>query len=684
MVKLTVTQKVHLYLYGCTRKFRKPKAVNVTKLAEVWGCTPAQVSEGLRRLIDKGNIRRTDKDGNPIPRDHDTPAHKRLLKLVLDNKGKLPWDRRSQINTARKLEIKFSSLRVIKRRINHLLHTEYDEHNHPTEIIILDEAEALAFLGDEPVVHSSAYGNFYYKYVKGWSKRNLQPKPKAQKPVKPPVKYIKHRLLEYLVEAGGKVLGGCTTHAKNLGCTPTAFTMAALRLERQGIITRSSGHIEIRDPEAVSFILAPFTDAPPNTPHTTRSLPSGLPSRRGKNSCKSSNCVTVLQEPPYPQNGKTVAKALISLVIRKRLEWEVARMLLYYPRNYEKGQQKIMETYRKIDVHTEEEDEVRRQKAGIQWARQKDICRTLLTSIRTHLGLGGALLEALVEETARRLQGFLPTVDNPDNDAAQQLVDFCELALPVDGTHLDWLNSFIDHSKTQLLSEFVCRGGIDMLVRIKAWNDADSGVIEQRVAWDIFAYLAYISRRPFDARWPEQFPNINGWDGVKTEESFWQGLTVADALSDYLAADYKLGSIEQLKPLLTRALCDKYPVRGPDGVTLTSAWDQESVHENLAVTEEYNTLRQWVAEMEQEMALLEGPRVEKFSLAWYEAKLERVRDYGLPGDVEIINQKVSALRRWCKADIHEQREKLVPMLNKPCRYCDPRLPWEEWDRIARQ
>lgn len=683
MVKLTTTQKVHLYLYGCTRKFRKPKAVNVNKLAEVWGCTPTQVSEGLRRLIDKGYIRRTDKDGSPIPRGHDTPAHKRLLKLLLDSNGKLPWDRRSQIKTARKLEIKFSSLRVIKRRINHLVHTEYDENNHPTEIIVLDEAEALAFIGDEPVVHSSAYGNQYYKYVRGWTKKNLYPKPKAQKPVKPPVKCLKHRLLEYLVEAGGKVLGGCTTHAKNLGCTPSAFTMAALRLERQGVITRSTGHIEVRDPEAVSFILAPFTVQPQNSPQTSRSLPSGLPSRRGKNSCKSSNYVTVLQEPPYPQKPKAVAKALISLVVRKRLEWEIARMLLYYPRNYEKGRLKIMETYRKISVHTEEEDEARRQKAGVQWGKQKAICRTLLTSIQTHLGIGGALLDALVEETARRLQGFLPTLDNPTNDAAEQLVDFCELALPVDGTHLDWLQSFIDHSKSQLLSEFVCRGGIDMLVRIKAWNDADSGVIEQRVAWDIFAYLAYISRRPFDARWPEQFPSINEWDGVRTEESFWQGMIVAEALGDYLSADYKLGSIEQLKPLIIRALVEKYPVRIGEAVTLTSAWDQESVHEGLAVTDEYQVLCQWVSEMEREMALLEGPRTEKFTLAWYEAKLERIRDYGLPGDVEIINQKISALRRWPKTNIYEQRDKLVPMMNRPSRYDNPMLPWEEWDRIAR-
>ena len=35
MVKLTVTQKVHLYLYGYTRKFQKPKAVNVTKLTKI-------------------------------------------------------------------------------------------------------------------------------------------------------------------------------------------------------------------------------------------------------------------------------------------------------------------------------------------------------------------------------------------------------------------------------------------------------------------------------------------------------------------------------------------------------------------------------------------------------------------------------------------------------------------------
>jgi hypothetical protein len=36
------------------------------------------------------------------------------------------------------------------------------------------------------------------------------------------------------------------------------------------------------------------------------------------------------------------------------------------------------------------------------------------------------------------------------------------------------------------------------------------------------------------------------------------------------------------------------------------------------------------------------------------------------------------MKRWRKASVDEQRNKLIPILNQPTRYDDPRLNWAGW------
>lgn len=675
-IKKTVPQQVLYHLYLHTRGERYPININVAELAAAFNCAQQTIAGALIKLQHEGKIKRVDRFGRACRLSDELSPVQRLVKRIIDCGGCILWDRQSVGRTARDMNIKFTSLKRYQRDAKQFVHVEYIK-NRPVSLTIIDMEAAKRFVG-KGNGDARHYGKGYYKYVKGWSKYiwNVKPKPVVEKVV---VKHIYHQILEYLVNSGGKLTGMQTEHAKYLGCTRTGFKNALKRLVEKGVVTYSQGTVEIRDAEKVAFLLAPFTKALPQ--EEEKNSPSSKPSNSFPLS-KHSNNVTVFTS-PHPQQQTAVSVLLASIIIRKQLEWQAARLRLFYPVNYEKGQHKLMELYKQVQAQTDEENEARRQRSGAMYGKQKAICHAILQSLQAHVGLGGPILDPLIEEVIRRLQGALPTVENPNNEAGEAFADWLESALPLDGVHLEWLHSFIENSSAQQLSEFVFRGGVEFLLRIKCWNDADRGVIEQRTAWDIMAYLAYIQQRPYNARYPEQFPVIGGWDGVKTEDSFWRGMVVGEALSSYLTADYKLNSIETMKPLIVRALCEEYPVKTPEGVVFTSAWDQESLHMGMAVSEEYYKLEEWVTEYQEAAAVNPAPRVEKYSLAWYENKHRAIFEYGFPGDVEAINQKISALRQWPKASLQEQQEKFLPILNRPTKYDQPMLPWETWDSIAR-
>lgn len=675
-IRKTIVDQVLYHLYLNTRHDRYPINLDTHELAAAFGTTSDGIHAALNQLKKQGKIKRVDRFGRLCNKADELSGAQRLVKKTLDCGGTLLYDKKSRMALARDMQIKYASLQRYKTRVKLLpfIHIEYDK-TRPVAIHITDMDAAKAYVG-KGSGDAKRYGKAYWKYVKGWSKTKWNPKPK---PAKPQQKHIKHFVLEYLVAHGGQITGIAKNHAASIGCKVGTFQKAVNRLAVAGVVSVAPGKIQIRDAEKVAFLLAPFTDRQPTTP--SQNSPSSMPSKP----CtllKNSNNVTVFIS-PHPQQQTAVSVLLASIIIRKQLEWQAARLRLFYPVNYEKGQHKLMELYKQIQAQTDEENEVRRQRSGAMYSKQKAICHAILQSLQVHVGLGGPILDPLIEEVIRRLQGALPTVENPNNEAGEAFADWLESALPLDGVHLEWLHSFLENSCAQQLSEFVFRGGVEFLLRIKCWNDADRGVIEQRTAWDIMAYLAYIRQRPYNARYPEQFPVIGGWDGVKTEDSFWRGMIVGEALSSYLTAEYKLNSIETLKPLIVRALCEEYPVKTPEGVVFTSAWDQESLHMGMAVSEEYYKLEEWVTEYQEAAAVNPAPRVEKYSLAWYENKYRAIFEYGFPGDVEAINQKISALKRWPKADIKEQQEKLLPQLNRPTKYDQPMLPWEAWDEIAR-
>ena len=681
MAELSLQNKLLNLLYHNTRNYKKPAPLNMDRLSEQWDCTPEQLHNALTNLIDKGQVRHTDLKGNPYRKE--VSAEHLLIRLILDNRNKLPWDKASRIKTARRMGIKLSSIIVIKRRLNPILHTEYDDTNHPIQIILMDECDGITRLPEGDIVPQTYYGHHYYKYVRGYSRR---PKIKPVKAPKPPQKFNAHRLCEYVVARGGAIYGSPRQHWQNVCSSQSGFDKAVRICLQRGLLQKTATGLQVLNAGRVASFLEPFSTCLPTSTNTNHSLSSGLLSKNDSSNVNPVTKVTVFTTDitPFPpkQRQKAVALNIFNLLVREKLRQEIAFRLLRYPRNYEKGRETIRQLYRDVKVHDEQTEEARRQQQGAMWGKQKAICLQLLSVLQEHLGISGLAGDALAAEMANRYQAALPTVEFPDNDLLTRLGTWADDTLPDDDCDESfWAGLFMNHSGSQLISEFVCRGGIDLLLRIMQFTEAEEGMIKQRAAWDVISYICHIERHKFNPKYPEQFQSISDWNGLKMASSFSNGLVITDALYNYMGNDHKLGSLLPIKPLICKAILEMYPVKGEDGETyFTSAWQEN--YRKLGEWEECEVLEQWIGEEGEKPELVDSCEIAKFTVKWFETKLKDVEKYGLPGDIDLLAEKITALKRWPKVSVEEQKDHLVPILNKPSRYVNAQLDWAEWSRRA--
>ena len=686
MLNQTLEAKLLDLIYHRTRNYKKPLQPDPSRLSHNLDTTEDAIKQALNRLRRKGQIKKTDQYGNALP--SRVSAERRLIKLLIENHGTLPWDRQHRIGIARQLNIKLTSLRKVKYNIDHLLHTEYGEHSRqPLQIMLLDLAEAEVYLDEDDQEIKYHKSDIQWKYVSGYRKPRLK-----CSPCKAPRRTLKHRILIHLVNSGGTVTSPASRQARYIGCKRRSYERAVSQLVTGGLVTKSANGLFVRDAERSASFLAqiglcptrPFSTANPSPPRPSSAV--AVSNRFNRYQIPS---VSVVNQSPLPSiltNETTVTRMLLwNLIIRRQLQTAIAQRMVWYAQNYEQGGTVIMNLKQRLNAADKSDSEVLRQARGQLWAVQKEICFDLLNKLKDYLKLGGVIADALTAETATRVQWALPALDLTERNLVGEMSEWLDFFLPVDSQPQEWVLSFIEHSHSATLSEFVCRGGLDLLFRIKAWNDAERGFVDQRIAWDILAYMAYIEINPFNYKYPDQFPNITSWDGLKTQESYWNGQVVQLALSYYMGFyEYKLGSIKQLQGLICKAICSEYPVRNEEGALFfISVWQQPGIHNELCEHEEYGVLRQWVKGYGEANKPTEKHGIPKYSLRWYENHLRAIEKYGLPGDIEAVRIKVSALRRWGKATVDEQKQKLVPQLNRPEKYSDPRLPWQAWDMIAR-
>jgi len=373
------------------------------------------------------------------------------------------------------------------------------------------------------------------------------------------------------------------------------------------------------------------------------------------------------------------------LVVREILTAEMYRMSVQYAKHYDGGQARIMDTKRAISEVDEEAIAAYKHRRGVMWGKQMRIIRELLTRFRDQLGLSGVVDDAIIRETARRIRWALPEVEDPDRDLADQLTSWMDTDFPVDELMQGLLRLFIECSGSQTIAEFVCRGGLDLAFRLMDWTQLPNGCVKHRAGWEVLSYIGYIERYPFQLQYEDRFPNITSWDMTR-KQSYCTGESMVAGLRLYMGLiGFPLTSLTVLKPIILKALTARYPTRDEDtqGIVVRSVWEDPETHIKLGDLDDYEVLCDWV----NEYWVTDGEAPEdgyaKYSLQWYEGLLERAKDYGLPGDVEALREKVAALREWPRASREKQGDVLARILYKPTRYEEPKLSWAQWDQLVK-
>jgi hypothetical protein len=242
------------------------------------------------------------------------------------------------------------------------------------------------------------------------------------------------------------------------------------------------------------------------------------------------------------------------------------------------------------------------------------------------------------------------------------------------------INMFIEHSGCSFVSEFAQRGGLKLLAHLEAMQSTEMAIIKHRYAFCVFCYMAQVTSHPFDPENPNWFRNPDAIiNEIMTNDSLPAAKVLAKALLYYIAAEYPLGSLDYMGKAITNRLHELYPRYYGTEAYLGSGW--EYIDEGEIDEEIYNQLEAWDKKhyVPKKLPLFRMPM--KYTAAWYDRKAESAKTYGLPGDVEILQAKATALRRWKLVEAPE-RQRLIGLLNKPTRYDDPGLNMAEWDERA--
>jgi len=167
---------------------------------------------------------------------------------------------------------------------------------------------------------------------------------------------------------------------------------------------------------------------------------------------------------------------------------------------------------------------------------------------------------------------------------------------------------------------------------------------------------------------------------IMTDDSMPSTMVLAKALVFYVSSGFALGSLDYMGQKICDRLHELYPRYYDNDAYLGSGWeyiDDAELDEDI-----YKKIEDWDKKHHvprKPIPLFKLPM--KYTSQWYDRKAETAKTYGLPGDVEILQAKASALRQW-KLVKAEKQKQLMGLLNKPTRYDNPHLNITEWDERA--
>ncbi|MBU1067141.1 hypothetical protein KKE60_05110 [Patescibacteria group bacterium] len=660
----------------------KPILFDADSIARNWGLSKKQLLRALKTLRDSGRIKRTDAEGNPIK--HGERLEHALLRMLLTNGGSLPYNRPRKRKIASELgtTVKCLLTTVQKLRDNNVVYSQ----NKVLCVYNLPIVEVVYFIdtkNTEKHVKQAHFGTHYYQYAKGFTYG-----PKKKPPVYPHKK-LRHRILEDLVANGGEIWRKQLEWAKLLKCTKTGVQDAIYRLRDEGVVDYDAPTLRISNPAKAKEMLAPWEGQYGpivQTPHL--SFPKTFPFGRKEVGIRK---VFEVNDVSNLETANIVKKALVFLFVRKLAEgyWiqaELDKMRVRFPLDYEKGLAKIMAKFKQQQAHVEVTEEEARRIRGQWWGKQRAIVVSVLNSLQSLFPLPGGMDDKLVSLAARELRGVLPSEELPDQTRAEDMAAWVEEDLPADDRCMAWLAEFIQYSDSAFMSDFVSRGGLTLLLHMQAYATTPDGVPAQRYAFHTLLYIGQIRSRPFDIEHPEWFAKPDGMlSTIGDDDSIWGRQALSIALHEYLDAGFKLGSLNGIAPKIVKLLHERYPVETlADGLEFTTAWDclidEAKKHGDDEMLDE---LLLWDIKHYENDATPAMVKIPKYSLAWYQSKLAGAKDYGAPADVTALQLKISALKEWdMEMTSDDKRHKLVSVLNRPTRYDDPRLAYEQWDWLV--
>ena len=693
---LPTPQKILLLLKSNSGRNKGSLLVDPQKLSKQWNIPAWKISHCLNELRRAKKIKQCDDQGVVIDPHKRFSVGQAIVQIVLDEGGYIPWDKPNRRIYARIVGAKLSSLRLIVGRTGVLV-VERNEYGWPTGLRIRDFKAAQKFIGDGKVaLKTQHYGCHYYKYVRGY-RPPRPPKEATQKPFK----YTNiHRLLERVIMEGGDWWVRPIDVCKEFGFKRSSLYHHVKVLD--GIISYENGRIRLLDPEKARLFLAPITrNVSPTTSVTRSSLLPFLSVTNEESTTASTrnNLVDAFVVHSNTRKQRPIKAAtmflLDLLLTRRRLEIEIAQRLVWYPRNYRlygNGKEKMMAKYQEVKVHDEFTEDERRRQQGAMWGRQKAIVIRIINGLENVFQWPCIMGDELFILAVQNFKGALPTTDYPDHDIAEKVADWLEGELPDDEIAQDWIREFAECAGVEFMSEFLCRGGPAFLIYLMYRFDAALPAQEQGYTWYVHLTLAYANQHRFNPKHPEAFMvSIN--DAVKavTDNTGWaSGDTVIDALTRYLHYGGRLGSIRHRAYWITQRLNEVYPRRERDGTLIWHrVWDSivsedgRVLIEAIAASEDFDLLCDWMDKYTPKQEAADKFKPEKFTLRWYESKLKSAEQYGMPGDIESLHEKIRLIKEWPRANVKRQKNELVPALSKPDRYSDPRLNWQQWDMLIR-
>ena len=676
MTALSSCQKLLTLLFNNGKK--KPVLLHVNEIAKKWDVPAVTLRGTLLRYQDKGYIVRTDRDGNPV-NGNDLTTAQCMLNVMMANGSTMPYDKKARWKICQRFGVTAEALRTITYRMRKTGAIK----THDGLISIDDYAVARDRYGVTPEtaisnpIPTQENQSHYYMYVKGYK----YPNTKVAKP-KPPAKEIKHIIVEVLIAKGGEVWMTRREWATLLGCHTNSVKRCMQVLVNEGIIDIEPNYARIRNIMAAKLLLSPWTatyslaarEHCPSSP-----IPSPL---RTEASYLKPALVSAVISPRDVTAAKLIMLNLVKLSTEHKITSEIARRLLYYPKNYEKGQEVIRQMRDNLRyTQTEGEDDYKQQQ-GRMYGKQKAIVTRILDAVQTQFDLTGFVTEELRAFGVTELRGALPSIEMPDMDKAEQLADWMDSDLPADDLSISWASDFIGHSGSVFISEFAARGGLRFLMHLMIAAIEEVPANQARCSFQVLLYLAYLAVHPFDSKHPEWFKTPEMLTRqVMDDDSLYGREGIAVALAAYAECGFELGNLHHLAPALIEALFEQYPTTQgeEDGLFLTCGWDFLMILD--VSSEAIDELHEWKEKYHDNLDVPKISAPPKHTISWYEQKMKDAQVFGLPGDLEAINGKISALRGWRIAS-DEKRKQLVGLLNRPTRYDDPRLSFEEWDLRA--